>query len=67
MEKKGMTQETFVIQVLHQQNATWQGTITWTSSQLTKPFRSALELMKLIDSTLDLYSSTTETQPQPCA
>lgn len=44
--------ETFVIQILNQQNATWQGLITWTEKQQTQPFRSALEMIKLMDSAL---------------
>ena len=44
--------ETFVIKVMNTQNATWQGTVTWTDGKRTEPFRSALELIKLIDSTL---------------
>jgi hypothetical protein len=43
---------TFVIQVLSQQNATWQGIITWTDGNKSQPFRSLLELIKLIDSVL---------------
>lgn len=39
----------FVIKILNTQNASWQGTITWTETDKTEPFRSALELIKLID------------------
>ena len=45
--------ETFVIKVMNTQNATWQGTVTWTDGKRTEPFRSALELIKLIDSALE--------------
>lgn len=44
--------ETFVVQILNRQNATWQGVITWTEGRQTQPFRSALEMIKLIDSAL---------------
>ena len=44
---------TFVIKVMNTQNATWQGTVTWTDGKRTEPFRSALELIKLIDSALE--------------
>lgn len=44
--------ETFVVRILNTQNATWQGTVTWTDGRRTEPFRSALELIRLIDSTL---------------
>ena len=42
----------FVVNILDQQNATWQGTVTWTDGQKTASFRSALELLHLIDSGL---------------
>lgn len=45
--------DTFVVQILDSQNATWQGTVTWTEGRQSKPFRSALELLKLIDSSLE--------------
>lgn len=44
--------ETFVIQIRNTQNSTWQGVVTWTDGKKQEPFRSALELIKLIDSTL---------------
>ena len=49
---KSHGRETFVIQILNQQNAAWQGLITWTEGRQTQPFRSTLELIKLIDSAL---------------
>ena len=41
---------TFVVQVMYRQNATWQGKVVWSEKNETKNFRSALELIKLIDS-----------------
>ena len=52
MKQAAGKRETFVVQILNTQNATWQGTVTWTDGQKTQPFRSALELIRLIDSTL---------------
>ena len=43
----------FIVRVTSRQNATWQGSISWTERGVTKHFRSALELIKLIDSALD--------------
>lgn len=43
-------QEVLMIQILDRQNATWQGTVTWTDTGRKATFRSALELLKLIDS-----------------
>ncbi len=40
---------TFVVNVQYRQNATWQGTITWTEQNRTKHFRSALEMLKLME------------------
>ena len=43
----------FIVRVTSRQNATWQCSISWTERGVTKHFRSALELIKLIDSALD--------------
>lgn len=40
----------FIVQITHQQNATWQGTVTWVDEGRSQRFRSALELIRLIDS-----------------
>ncbi len=50
-EQKG-PEGTFLIHVRYRQNATWQGQVTWVDKKQTSQFRSALELMKLIDSAL---------------
>ena len=42
---------TFVVRIQYRQNASWQGQVTWAEKNQTVPFRSALELLKLIDST----------------
>lgn len=41
---------TFVIQLLNTQHQTWQGTVTWLEAKRTQPFRSLLEMLKLMDS-----------------
>jgi len=41
-----------MVQVLNDQNATLQGTVTNLDGNVTTPFRSTLELVKLIDSTV---------------
>lgn len=50
----------FFITIRDTQNHTWQGTIEWINTQKKQEFRSALEMMKLIDSTIekdeDLYT-----------
>ncbi|MBM6990928.1 hypothetical protein [Mobilibacterium timonense] len=42
--------DSFVINVLDNRNHTWQGTITWVESDKKQNFRSALELIELMDS-----------------
>jgi hypothetical protein len=44
---------TFIIKILDRQNASWQGSVTWVEEGKTQNFRSALELLKLIDGALD--------------
>ena len=46
--KKG----TFLIKILDQQHGSWQGTITWISTNEQKNFRSVFELLQLIDGAL---------------
>ncbi len=55
MEKneKLNAKETFVIQIQHHENATWQGTVEWSDKRETRQFRSEVELIKLLDSALD--------------
>jgi hypothetical protein len=40
---------TFLIKINYRQNASWQGTIKWLETNTEKNFRSALELIKLMD------------------
>ena len=39
--------------VISQENATWQGQVTWLNEKETRSFRSLLELIKLIDGAMD--------------
>lgn len=43
---------TFAVRVLFRQNATWQGSVTWLEGGREESFRSALELVFLMDSAL---------------
>ena len=45
---------TFVVHVSHCDNATWQGEVTWAEANKKKSFRSALELIRLIDGALEV-------------
>ena len=51
MEKRRGEQDTFIVRIQYRQNATWQGNVTWVDENKTVPFRSALELIRLMDST----------------
>lgn len=45
--------QSFIVNILYQEHATWQGTVTWVDENKTQNFRSAMELLRLIDSTID--------------
>ena len=55
--KKG----TFVVHVQYLENSTWQGEIVWAEKNESLKFRSALELLKIMDSAL--ATSTAEAAP----
>ena len=44
---------TFVVHVTHRQNATWQGTVVWAEKDQKANFRSAMELLRLMDSAVE--------------
>ena len=44
---------TLVIRVQHRQHSSWQGKVTYLEEDRSVYFRSALELIKIIDATLD--------------
>lgn len=45
--------KTFVIEIKSNQNQTWQGSVTWVEEQKKECFRSALELIRMMDSTIE--------------
>lgn len=45
--------QTFIIDIKNTQNNTWQGTVLWTQTRQQIPFRSALELIRLLNSAVD--------------
>lgn len=53
METNRNISQSFVIEVKSQENHSWQGTITWVEGKRKEYFRSALEMIRLIDSTLN--------------
>ena len=52
--------QTFVVEVIDQQNASWQGSVNWINTGKKEHFRSALELIRLIDSALEEDRKTEE-------
>ena len=52
-KKKDYTGTTYIVEIKSQENHSWQGVLTWVEQKQTKPFRSALELIKLMDSGLN--------------
>ena len=44
---------TFFVRILYCQNTSWQGEIQWMEGKRTKRFRSALELLTLIQEAVD--------------
>lgn len=58
--RKGSPMATFRISVLFRQNASWQGTILWVDRDMESQFRSALELISLLDNALSVTVENTE-------
>lgn len=51
LEQRGAC-ATFLVYVQYRQNATWQGRLTWMEREKSLEFRSALEMIMLIDNAL---------------
>ena len=50
----GKNTRTFIIQVKGTINGTWQGTVDWVEKNKRVAFRSALELIRLMDSSISV-------------
>lgn len=61
MENKGDL-ATFIVHVQYRQNATWQGKIVWADKKKECSFRSALEMLKLMDEAIGDDSGTESTE-----
>ncbi len=58
MLKNSGSKGTFVIRVEQRQHSTWQGKVTWVEAGKSESFRSALELIKMIDGALEAGNNT---------
>ncbi len=54
--------ETFIVKVEYYQNKTWQGQVVWAEQNRSVRFRSALELLKLLDEATTTGEMITETR-----
>lgn len=52
-EDKSGKKGTFIVQVMYRQGTTWQGQVTWAEQDKKVYFRSALELVRLIDDAMN--------------
>ena len=55
----------FIIRVQHRQNSSWQGRITWMEKNQTVYFRSVWEMMKLIESAIEIVAPEESDEPEP--
>lgn len=53
MDMVQLKNQTFIVDIKDNQNATWQGSLSWVQGNKKENFRSALELIKLIDSAIE--------------
>ena len=49
----GKNKGTFIIKVEDCQRGTWQGKVVWADEETTEYFRSALELLQLVDEAIN--------------
>ena len=52
LEKRG-TKGTFLLNVKYRQNSSWQGVIQWVEGDVTYPFSSVLELLKILSNAMN--------------
>ena len=45
--------QSFLVHIIKAEHATWQGSITWLDQEKTEYFRSMLEMIKLMDATVE--------------
>ena len=63
--KATLNKPAFLIQMLDNQNMTWQGTVTFLNTNQKVAFRSLLELLKLMDSAISPSEFSNSLEPIP--
>lgn len=56
----GNNKGTFIIRVEESQRGTWQGKVVWVEEDTTEHFRSALELLQLVDEAINAARNSRE-------
>jgi hypothetical protein len=56
----GKNKGTFIIKVEESQRGTWQGKVVWADEDTTEHFRSALELLQLVDEAINAATASKE-------
>lgn len=54
---KDKSSNTFIVKVMNQQNDSWQGSVTWADTNETQYFRSALELLHMMNDAVNSKSN----------
>lgn len=50
---EGDENQSFIVEIKNREHHTWQGAVTWVEGKKKENFRSALELLKLMNSTFN--------------
>lgn len=58
LESRTGQKATFAVRILFRQNASWQGSVTWLEGKQEQSFRSALELIFLLNSALEYQQAS---------
>ncbi len=56
----GKNKGTFIVKVEESQRGTWQGKVVWADEDTTEHFRSALELLQLVDEAINAATASKE-------
>lgn len=57
-----MKKHTFIVEISDTKEQSWQGSIEWVQTRTKRSFRSAMELLRLIESALDEERNAEEQQ-----